>query len=100
MSFPSALNQRIDLVLLRGAIGVDEVNLIGDRPDDRTPSGLWPADHAGLVAKLEIPTGSLPVPEASTWVMLLLDFAGACLGAPIRHRRGSPPSAVDGQPAF
>jgi hypothetical protein len=24
----------------------------GNKPSDRTPSGLWPSDHAGIVAKL------------------------------------------------
>jgi hypothetical protein len=26
--------------------------LVGNDPDDRTPSGLWPSDHAGVVARL------------------------------------------------
>jgi endonuclease/exonuclease/phosphatase family metal-dependent hydrolase len=50
----STLSQRIDLVMLRGAIGVEEIHLIGDSQADRTtPSGLWPSDHAGLAAALE-----------------------------------------------
>ena len=73
LNFPSALDQRIDLELLRGAIGVDEADLLGNDASDRTPSGLWPADHAGFIATLEIPRGSLVVPETSTWVMLLLE---------------------------
>jgi endonuclease/exonuclease/phosphatase family metal-dependent hydrolase len=73
----SSLDQRIDLALLRGDVGVDDVHLIGDRDGDRTtPSGLWPADHAGVIATLEIPQGSIAVPEASTWAMTLLGFAG------------------------
>jgi hypothetical protein len=48
----SELNQRIDLVLLRGNIAVRDIRLIGNLPTDRTPSGLWPADHAGIVATL------------------------------------------------
>jgi endonuclease/exonuclease/phosphatase family metal-dependent hydrolase len=71
----SSLNQRIDLVLLRGGVGVDDVDLIGDGDGDRTtPSGLWPADHAGVIATLEIPKRSIAVPEASTWAMTLLGF--------------------------
>jgi endonuclease/exonuclease/phosphatase family metal-dependent hydrolase len=100
MNFPSELNTRVDLVLLQGAIGVDGVQLIGDSPDDRTPSGLWPADHAGVVATLEIPTGSLAVPETSTWVMLLLGFGGLSLTARLWHRRDSPPPAVHSEPGF
>ena len=73
----SSLNQRIDLVLLRGGIGVDDIHLIGDdSAGDRTLSGLWPSDHAGVVATLEIPMGSGAVPEPSTWAMMLLGFAG------------------------
>ena len=46
MNNPSALSQRIDLMLLREDIGVDDAQLVGDQLGDRTPSGLWPADHA------------------------------------------------------
>jgi hypothetical protein len=100
LNFPSTLNQRIDLELLLGAIGVDDAHLIGDGADDRLPSGLWPADHAGLITTLEIPRGSLAVPEASTWAMLLLGFVGICLGTPIWRRRGSALPAVKGQPGL
>ncbi len=27
-----------------------QAEVIGDRERDRTPSGLWPSDHAGSVA--------------------------------------------------
>ena len=72
----SSLDQRIDLVLSQGGVGVDDIHLIGDSESDRTPSGLWPADHAGVVATLEIPIGSGAVPEPSTWAMMLLGFVG------------------------
>jgi endonuclease/exonuclease/phosphatase family metal-dependent hydrolase len=49
----SALNHRSDLILLRGRTGVDDVKLVGDHQADRTPSGLWPSDHAGVVATLK-----------------------------------------------
>lgn len=42
--------ERIDWVLARGAIGISSVTLIGNTSADLTPSGLWPSDHAGLVA--------------------------------------------------
>jgi hypothetical protein len=48
----STLDHRVDLILLRGAFAVEDINLIGNKPSDRTPSGLWPSDHAGIVAKL------------------------------------------------
>ena len=53
----TALSQRIDLVLLRGVTSVSDVHLVGNKPTDKTPSGLWPSDHAGLVVTLRIPGG-------------------------------------------
>jgi endonuclease/exonuclease/phosphatase family metal-dependent hydrolase len=50
----SLLNHRIDLVMLRGAFQVTEISLIGNQPADRTPSGLWPSDHAGVAATLRL----------------------------------------------
>jgi hypothetical protein len=59
----SALDQRLDLVLIRGfapllaatsAAGY-HVRLVGAHPDDRTSSGLWPSDHAGVAATLRLP---------------------------------------------
>jgi endonuclease/exonuclease/phosphatase family metal-dependent hydrolase len=51
----SKLSVRIDLVLFRGHFDVEEINLIGDKPHDKTPSGLWPSDHAGITATLSGP---------------------------------------------
>ena len=51
----SALTQRIDFVLMKGGFGVDGIDRIGVRTADRTASGLWPSDHAGLAAVLTIP---------------------------------------------
>jgi endonuclease/exonuclease/phosphatase family metal-dependent hydrolase len=51
----STLDHRIDLILFRGAFAVQPINLIGNKPSDRTPSGLWPSDHAGVVATLAGP---------------------------------------------
>jgi endonuclease/exonuclease/phosphatase family metal-dependent hydrolase len=42
--------QRIDLVLFRGGVRPDEIELTGHLPSSRTPSGLWPSDHAGVAA--------------------------------------------------
>jgi endonuclease/exonuclease/phosphatase family metal-dependent hydrolase len=44
--------ERLDLILYRGPFRVLEIDVIGDRQADRTESGLWPADHAGVVAVL------------------------------------------------
>jgi endonuclease/exonuclease/phosphatase family metal-dependent hydrolase len=51
----SALSHRSDLILFRGAFAVADIHLIGDKPTDRTPSGLWPSDHAGVAATFTIP---------------------------------------------
>jgi endonuclease/exonuclease/phosphatase family metal-dependent hydrolase len=50
----STLSERIDFVFYRGDISAQRVQLVGDDPDDRTPTGLWPSDHAGVVARLRL----------------------------------------------
>jgi endonuclease/exonuclease/phosphatase family metal-dependent hydrolase len=55
MNAVSALFERIDLVLARGGFGVASIELVGNVPADKTPSGLWPSDHAGIVAMPRIP---------------------------------------------
>jgi endonuclease/exonuclease/phosphatase family metal-dependent hydrolase len=50
----SSLDQRIDLVLVRGKVHVARIGLVGNQPEDRTPSGLWPSDHAGIAATLSL----------------------------------------------
>ena len=46
------LTQRIDLVLFRGSVSAVNADVVGDELGDRTPTGLWPSDHAGLMATL------------------------------------------------
>jgi endonuclease/exonuclease/phosphatase family metal-dependent hydrolase len=48
------LTKRIDLVLTRGAFTTVAAEVVGDEPGDRTPNGLWPSDHAGVVATLRL----------------------------------------------
>ncbi len=49
------LRERIDYVWGRGA-QVHAARTVGDRPEDRTtPHGLWPSDHAGVVADVDLP---------------------------------------------
>ena len=48
------LSLRVDLVLLRGAIDVRDIHLVGNNFADRV-DGVWPSDHAGIVATLQIP---------------------------------------------
>lgn len=49
-----AFDERIDLILFRGAIDVLSAEVVGDEAADRTAGGLWPSDHAGVVATLLI----------------------------------------------
>jgi endonuclease/exonuclease/phosphatase family metal-dependent hydrolase len=68
----SDLEERIDLVLIRsgdrrgGDIrfpGSIHVEIIGEEEGDRTyPTGLWPSDHAGLLASLRLPKGIFNAP--------------------------------------
>ena len=46
----SQLYQRIDLVLTHGRVTPWAVALIGTNPASRLPDGLWPSDHAAVVA--------------------------------------------------
>jgi endonuclease/exonuclease/phosphatase family metal-dependent hydrolase len=51
----SHLSDRRDFVLFgNGSFQTTEVEVVGASPADRTPSGLWPSDHAGVVAKLRL----------------------------------------------
>ena len=55
----STLFERLDLVLLRGGLGIAGAELVGTEPDLTAPP-FWPSDHAGLVATLRIPTQMVP----------------------------------------
>jgi len=52
----SDIDHRIDLVLARGADGralpADQGRIVGIDPANRTSTGLWPSDHAGVVLRL------------------------------------------------
>ena len=52
---PSKLDHRIDYVLYQPR-GVEAVaaEVLGEELDDRTPTGLWASDHAGVVATLHL----------------------------------------------
>jgi endonuclease/exonuclease/phosphatase family metal-dependent hydrolase len=50
----SSLNERLDLIMFRGNFEVKDIELVGNSQNDRTISGLWPSDHAGVVANLNL----------------------------------------------
>ena len=54
----STFDQRIDFVFTRNLpAGTQPVRrgVVGDRPGDRTASGLWPSDHSGVAVTLVTP---------------------------------------------
>lgn len=53
----SELSVRIDQIFVRNMELPTSVmtHTVGDKPSDRLPSGLWPSDHAGVVAHLTYP---------------------------------------------
>jgi hypothetical protein len=61
----SDFTQRIDFVLVRSSDdergiwrlrrGTFRADVVGEEPHDLTETGLWPSDHAGLVATLRLP---------------------------------------------
>ena len=58
-----AFDRRIDHIFVKSpvsflpaqAVGPTITFVVGDRQQDRTPSGLWPSDHAGVVTRLRVP---------------------------------------------
>jgi hypothetical protein len=53
----SSLTERTDLMMFRGDFKVKDIELVGNSQNDRTISGLWPSDHAGIVATLKLISG-------------------------------------------
>jgi len=57
------LDQRLDLILVhspywhaaRGIPGRVRITIVGNATAGRTPSGMWPSDHAGVAANLLLP---------------------------------------------
>ena len=51
----STLSGRIDMIFHRGDLTPLSASVVGNQIEDRTASGLWPSDHAGVVATLSLP---------------------------------------------
>jgi len=49
-----SFGSRIDHVLSKGRVQRVRAVRTGDNPDLRTPTGLWPSDHAGVVSTLRV----------------------------------------------
>jgi endonuclease/exonuclease/phosphatase family metal-dependent hydrolase len=49
----SMLLKRVDIVWTDVRPQSVRASRVGANPDDRLPSGLWPSDHAGVVARLQ-----------------------------------------------
>jgi endonuclease/exonuclease/phosphatase family metal-dependent hydrolase len=60
LTWPSILDRRVDLILTYGDFGLEsrgfegglQAWIVGNKGSDRTAEGLWPSDHAGVVAAL------------------------------------------------
>lgn len=50
----SELSERSDQFMARGYLEATRAELLGESAADRTPSGLWPARHAGLFASFDV----------------------------------------------
>jgi len=64
LSDPKSIrDRRVDLVLLRGEFGLLEpgirgavrTRVLGSRISDLSETGLWPSDHAGVLAEMKLP---------------------------------------------
>ena len=49
----SMLFKRVDVVFTSGVPARVKANVVGVDQDDKTLQGLWPSDHAGVVAELQ-----------------------------------------------
>ncbi len=53
--FLPVMTKRSDYVMVRGRFGVQAAVLVGEEVGDMTLTGLWPSDHCGVVARLQLP---------------------------------------------
>ena len=51
---PSDLESRIDVIFFRGDATATSADVVGEEAAAMTASGVWPSDHAGVVATLTV----------------------------------------------
>jgi len=78
----SELSHRYDYIFERGFSSIDSAFLIGNTHFEEVPP-LWPSDHAGLVATVDIPEPSSAATLAAS-MLLLLSIVG--FGIRSQHR--------------
>ena len=61
------LNRRIDHIFFQGPFAAVQAQVVGDQVEGRTASGLWPSDHAGLVASLEFESDVATAVISTSW---------------------------------
>ena len=52
----SELKSRIDYILAKPKLPIVKSLIVGNNPSVKTPGGLWPSDHAGVVSVLKLKT--------------------------------------------
>jgi hypothetical protein len=100
-----SLTGRLDLVLFRGDLRALGSDVLGEELADRTASGLWPSDHAGVVASLGLrvrpPSGAGGarlvdwVPPTGADEYFYVDLYGETGDSPLTKKRGTGASLND-----
>jgi endonuclease/exonuclease/phosphatase family metal-dependent hydrolase len=52
---PAPFDHRIDHILTKPKLKVLKARVVGNDPTNRSPKGLWPSDHGGVVTDLKLP---------------------------------------------
>jgi endonuclease/exonuclease/phosphatase family metal-dependent hydrolase len=73
----SLLSTRGDLILTTAGFTTLSASLVGNGLADRIPAGLWPSDHAGVVASLDT-----AIPEPASLLLLAVGVLGLIFTRP------------------
>lgn len=52
---PAPFDHHIDHILTKPKLKVVKAQIVGNDPKNRSPKGLWPSDHGGVVVTLKLP---------------------------------------------